>query len=193
MKEKDRKRLVNMVTHGEGTSTVVAFFKVMGYTEDEVLVEIGKVEQPKPKLHDEDLSGAKDPMGVRIKTSRKKGAQKMVAMLLFVCFIGLVAYYALPYLPAEEEPAQKKWEVIVTDVTCSPGSATLRVQNAETPHVPLTHFWVLETNTTCEPPVMLYALWDQVSIGCGGEFENNRTYTLTSNQTSKTWFTCRYQ
>ncbi|MCK4327668.1 MAG: hypothetical protein KAW41_04295 [Candidatus Diapherotrites archaeon] len=190
MKEKDRKRLSEMVAAGESTSTIVAIFKVFGYTEEEVLSEIPDVE---PVVHTKDAPLHK-PLALLKRTVGKKGKAEMLIMLfLFLCLILFSAYFAMPFLPQAAGDGGQLWDIRVLESKCTHNVTTLTLQNADNPPLPPTQFRVVEVNATCNPIIALSTVWAKSTVTCKGTFKDGLTYTVSSNRSKDDWFTCRYQ
>ena len=191
MKEEDRRRLSDMMAHGESKQAIVAFFKVMGYSEQEVLSELQDAE---PGVHIDSQPTEKKLPVFRVKTGKKPRVERLVAVILLVCMLAFVAYYAMPFLPEQEtEVAPTRWQAQVVESSCSAAEATLILQNVETLPLPPTAFWIKENNANCTPRIELDAVWSKATVKCVGNFKDNETYTVASNRTKNDWFTCHYQ
>ncbi|MFC2174480.1 hypothetical protein ACFLQ2_01285 [archaeon] len=192
MKSEDRKRLSDMLAHGEDAHAIVAFFKVMGYKEKEVMDELTSAE---PGTHVEAEPQDREVQVFKIDTGKKKKAEDKVMRVLLVCFALFALYMLYPYLPSDEVIIDEdtQWLIGITDADCFPESAKLTIQNVQMPELPATQFRVKENNASCEPIIALNTVFAKTEVTCTGKFADNETYTVVSNHTIEEWFTCRHQ
>ena len=190
MLEKDLRTLAEMKARGDSPESVSAYFKVMGYSEENVLAAFEKV---KPVDVVEESVPVKI---VAVKEKKRRKSQKLVAILLVFCFLAIFAYTFFPeQIPGLPFDTNQKTTWVVSSVvdSCSPSGVMLFVTNADITGMPITQFYIKENNATCSPPSNFESSGIGGLLTCPGTFKDGATYILISNNTIDDGFVCRYQ
>lgn len=188
MKEEDLHKLAEMKGRRENKKAVLAFFKLMGYSEEEIFTAMEQVKPIEPKKE------AKPVNVVKFQFMEEDKSHLILAAVLLIISIGLVVYLLLPFVPGVPTEEQKtKWKVSVDTRACSTNSLTLKVTNAEISGMPVTLFSIKENNARCSPPTNLQTMGIGMTITCRGVFDDGAIYTLISNNTIDVGFICNYQ